>query len=149
MKALRLIIPILLLVIIGYALPSFLSSPLLSGGTTIDDVNRAECYAKHGHCESSKGSIHLAHSQSILANQITVELPALKTNNLVLSLEGVEMDMGTYQVAIPRLSQTTYQTDLWFPACTHNEMNWVGTLEDKDGDFSMSVAIRVTQIEED
>ncbi len=139
MKKFSLIFSVLALITIGYGLPTLLSNHL----PHTPSPSHFDCEVIEGYCEVNGVSLSLAHTQSLLANQITVEIPELSTDSLDLTLKGVEMDMGDYTLVLNHLNDSTYQADLWFPVCMHDTMTWAGTLSDPNSDFAMTVAIEV------
>ncbi|WP_194436920.1 hypothetical protein [Vibrio fluminensis] len=74
---------------------------------------------------------------------LSVKWSSHQNENLMLTLQGHEMDMGTARFAIARTPSGEYQSDVLLPACTMDDMTWIGTLS--DGSQSVDVAIRMAR----
>ncbi|WP_165313280.1 hypothetical protein [Vibrio ziniensis] len=66
----------------------------------------------------------------LVANRLTVSWPNSEAQQLVLSLEGVEMEMGTVKYVLKKVESDKFETDIILPVCTNDSMTWVGQLSD-------------------
>lgn len=82
-------------------------------------------------------------AQPLQPFNLNVKWTSSQNDKLMLTLEGHEMDMGTARFAIARTLNGEYQADVLLPACTMDDMTWIGTLS--DGSQSVDVAIRMAR----
>nr|WP_086940982.1 hypothetical protein [Thaumasiovibrio occultus] len=106
--------------------------------------SNVECLIEQQTCSTDKGDVSLSHPTSEQSNQITAKIQS-NADLLVLTLRGVDMDMGVYRTALRKVAPNTYQGDLMLPICTHDVMTWAGTLADAQNDVSLSLAITVAR----
>ncbi len=77
----------------------------------------------------------------LVTTQLSVNWPDTEAKQLELSLEGVEMEMGTVKFVLSKAASGLFQTDIILPVCTNNSMTWVGQLS--DGKTTVLPAVRM------
>ncbi|MFV0449993.1 MAG: hypothetical protein ACK5MF_16300 [Vibrio sp.] len=94
-------------------------------------------------CTQQNVSMSLAQDtlHPLVANRLTVSWPNSESNQLVLSLQGVEMDMGTVKYVLKKIDSGKYEADIILPVCTSDSMTWVGQLS--NGNTTVLPALRM------
>lgn len=107
--------------------------------------NRDYCLLSSQPCEQAGVSMSLAndHAYPLVSTPITVNWPDSQAPQLLLTLEGREMDMGQVKFVLKRTAAGNYAADLLLPVCTRDGMTWVGSLT--DGNKTVYPAIRMQQ----
>ncbi|MDN3697214.1 hypothetical protein QWY97_07580 [Vibrio cortegadensis] len=80
-------------------------------------------------------------AQPLLPTVFRVEWPNTDASQLVLNLQGVEMNMGTARFSLAKIADGIYQGEIILPICTIDEMTWVGELT--DGKTTVYPALRM------
>ncbi len=80
-------------------------------------------------------------SQPLIPTQVTVEWPQSEANELLLKLEGHEMEMGIVMFKLQKNAQGSFNGELILPVCTTDSMTWVGELS--DGQQLMKTSLRM------
>ncbi len=96
-------------------------------------------------CSQSDIQMTLEHdtAQPLMPSELTVEWPQNNAESLMLSLQGLEMEMGVVKVKLNRTEGGTYIGDVLLPVCTMEEMTWVGDIS--DGNQSIKTALRMAR----
>ncbi|MGL0945559.1 hypothetical protein [Vibrio vulnificus] len=94
-------------------------------------------------CKQQAVSMTLSNdtAQPLIASEITVEWPATNSEQLMLSLRGLEMDMGKPKFVLKQTSPGHYSGEVILPVCTTDAMTWLGELT--DGTTTVYPAIRM------
>lgn len=74
---------------------------------------------------------------------IWVEWPDTASKQLELSLQGLEMEMGTAKFLLTKTVNGIFTNRLVLPVCTMQSMTWVGTVT--DGHTTAYLSIRMEQ----
>ena len=72
-------------------------------------------------------------------SSITVKWPNTNSETLLLSLHGVDMEMGNPIFQLTKTANNTFEGEILLPICTQNTMVWVGTLNDGNTDVTISL----------
>ncbi|ELV8620516.1 TPA: hypothetical protein RQJ75_000177 [Vibrio vulnificus] len=80
-------------------------------------------------------------AQPLIASEITVEWPATSGEQLMLSLRGLEMEMGMPKFILKQTSPGLFRGEVILPVCTTDAMTWLGELT--DGTTTVYPAIRM------
>ena len=76
-------------------------------------------------------------------SSITVNWPNSDADNIILSLQGLDMEMGTPIFQLHKTGNQTYKGEILLPICTQNTMTWVGTIS--DGSNSVAISLKAIQ----
>lgn len=136
-----------ILIIIAIAMTGFFANDLLALLNVNEPSNPTEeyCYLSAQPCQQHGVELRLAQdsTHAMQANHLTVTWPEQKSETLILTLRGLEMDMGIVKIPLSRADDNTYQADIVLPVCTQSQMTWVGEIT--DGTLSVFPAIRSSQ----
>lgn len=80
-------------------------------------------------------------AQPLVPATLTVTWDGTSSDQLQLSLSGLEMEMGTARFQLKRTEGNTFQGDVILPVCTMDKMTWLGELT--DGNNTVHPAIRM------
>ncbi|EJC6733697.1 hypothetical protein CRN32_18095 [Vibrio vulnificus] len=80
-------------------------------------------------------------AQPLVASEVRVEWHSSKEPQLVLTLSGLEMDMGKPKFVLKQTSPGNYSGEVILPVCTTDAMTWLGELT--DGTTTVYPAIRM------
>ncbi|KOO07527.1 hypothetical protein [Vibrio hepatarius] len=80
-------------------------------------------------------------SQPLIPTHISVEWPQTNASELLLKLEGHEMEMGTAVFKLTKSPNGAFTGDVILPVCTTEEMTWVGELS--DGQQNIKTSLRM------
>lgn len=96
-------------------------------------------------CEQESITVKLDRdvAQPLMPVQISATWPNSQSPSLRLTLNGHEMDMGTALFELQATGNGLYQAEVLLPACTMENMTWVGQLS--DGQQSIALAIRMAR----
>ncbi|MDV7104838.1 hypothetical protein R3X26_10550 [Vibrio sp. TH_r3] len=135
--------PILFLVLaitLGFYAPDIVKS--LKNKTEPFDIAQY-CMLSSKSCEQNKVSMTLEQdiAKPLVPNTIEVIWENTLSDTLLLSLQGVEMDMGIAKYQLTKQPNGKFSTDIMLPVCTENKMTWIGTLT--DGKKQVYAAIRM------
>lgn len=64
---------------------------------------------------------------------INVNWQEAQSDKLILTLRGLEMDLGVVKFPILKQQNGQYQGTIVLPICTYEKMTWIGTLTDQQG----------------
>lgn len=94
-------------------------------------------------CQQHKVTMTLAndHVQPLVATPIHIDWPDTAADTLLLSMQGLEMEMGEVRFMLQRNQQGIFTADIVLPVCTAGSMTWLGTLT--DGQQTVYPAIRM------
>ncbi|KYN91220.1 hypothetical protein ATY35_01145 [Vibrio cidicii] len=94
-------------------------------------------------CQQQQASMTLSVDtlQPLAAATLTVDWPQSSAKQLVLSLTGVEMEMGNPKYILQQVSPGHYVGELVLPVCTSDSMTWAGELS--DGQHTLYPAMRM------
>lgn len=115
---------------------TFVSQPKTK---VIDDY----CMVTTQTCSQNQVNMTLSRdtAQPLLPTVFRVEWPNTDVPQLLLSLKGVEMNMGTARFSLTKVAEGVYQGEIILPICTIDEMTWVGELT--DGKTTVYPALRM------
>lgn len=69
--------------------------------------------------------------QPLVPFTISAQWPNSRATALNLTLDGVEMDMGTVKYQLKPTTDNHYQAEILLPACTTTDMTWQGYVTDE------------------
>ncbi|RYU70514.1 hypothetical protein ERW51_03105 [Aliivibrio finisterrensis] len=76
-------------------------------------------------------------------SSITVKWPNTNSEKLLLSLQGVDMEMGNPIFQLTKTNNSTFEGEILLPICTQNTMVWTGTLT--DGNTEVTISLKAQQ----
>lgn len=79
--------------------------------------------------------------QPLVATTLVVEWPNAQSQQLTLTLQGLEMEMGTIKFLLTRKAEGSFHGELMLPVCTMQGMTWIGMLT--DGHASVYLSVRM------
>jgi hypothetical protein len=133
---------------------SFVAIALLAGFFLPDLFNNANqkqvniddyCLLSHTPCIQENVTMQLsedfAHPLKVI--KINANWSDAKPQQLLLTLDGLEMSMGKSKYILYKQANGSYQGDIILPICTQESMTWIGSLT--DGTHSVLAAIRSKQ----
>ncbi|ENM5825110.1 hypothetical protein [Vibrio metoecus] len=90
------------------------------------------CLLSASDCQQAGVTMRLAQDKAhpLIANRLTVHWPNTNAQNLILTLEGLEMNMGSAKFSLSLTEEGTYVADIILPVCTADAMTWIGELSD-------------------
>ncbi len=127
-------------------LAGFFTQDIMAWFTSSTPITLEEhCQLSTTACEQNNAVITISQdtAQPLLPFSLQANWPQSDASQLNLTLQGHEMEMGTARFAIAKLADGQYQGEVLLPACTMENMTWVGTLS--DGKQSINVAIRMAR----
>lgn len=71
-------------------------------------------------------------AQPLTQTQIYVSWPDNTSETLMLTLRGLEMDLGVVKFPLTKQPNGSYLGVITLPICTEAKMTWIGTLTDSD-----------------
>ncbi|WP_122032666.1 hypothetical protein [Aliivibrio sp. EL58] len=74
---------------------------------------------------------------------ITVKWPNTNSEKLLISLQGVDMEMGNPIFQLTKTNDSTFEGEILLPICTQNTMVWTGTLT--DGNTEVTISLKAQQ----
>ncbi|MFA0143653.1 hypothetical protein [Vibrio kanaloae] len=103
------------------------------------------CMLSTTSCEQESISMSLDRetAQPLLPAKIKVVWEGAASETLMLSLTGLEMEMGSARFQLKSIGNNTYEGDVILPVCTLDKMTWIGELT--DGVETVNPAIRMTR----
>ncbi|MDN3702494.1 hypothetical protein ACFFUO_04040 [Vibrio artabrorum] len=110
------------------------------------DVNLDDyCMLSTASCEQNAVAMTLEHetAQPLVPTKVNVIWDDAASDTLMLSLTGLEMDMGSARFQLKNIGNNIYEGDVILPACTMNTMTWLGELT--DGVKTVNPAIRMAR----
>ncbi|MGF1837301.1 hypothetical protein [Vibrio atlanticus] len=82
-------------------------------------------------------------AQPLAPTKIKVVWEGAASDTLMLSLTGLEMEMGSARFQLKNIGNNTYEGDVILPVCTLDKMTWIGELT--DGVDTVNPAIRMAR----
>ncbi|CAK1694674.1 Signal peptide protein [Vibrio crassostreae] len=110
------------------------------------DVNLDDyCMLSTTSCEQDTVAMTLEHetAQPLVPTKIKVVWEGAASETLMLSLTGLEMEMGSARFQLKYIGNNTYEGDVILPVCTMDKMTWLGELT--DGVETVNPAIRMAR----
>ncbi|MFA0345611.1 MULTISPECIES: hypothetical protein [unclassified Vibrio] len=110
------------------------------------DVNLDDyCMLSTTWCEQDSVAMTLEHetAQPLVPTKIKVVWEGAASETLMLSLTGLEMEMGSARFQLKSIGNNTYEGDVILPVCTLDKMTWIGELT--DGVDTVNPAIRMAR----
>ncbi|CAK1849498.1 hypothetical protein [Vibrio crassostreae] len=110
------------------------------------DVNLDDyCMLSTTSCEQDTVAMTLEHetAQPLVPTKIKVVWEGAASETLMLSLTGLEMEMGSARFQLKSIGNNTYEGDVILPVCTMDKMTWLGELT--DGVETVNPAIRMAR----
>ncbi|MEZ9155917.1 hypothetical protein FCV73_14645 [Vibrio sp. F13] len=96
-------------------------------------------------CEQDSVAMTLEHetAQPLVPTKIKVVWEGAASETLMLSLTGLEMEMGSARFQLKNTGNNIYEGDVILPVCTMDHMTWLGELT--DGVETVKPAIRMAR----
>lgn len=93
------------------------------------------CALSTQQCEQKGVEIRLDTNiaKPLKATHIDVNWQGSQSDQLMLTLRGLEMNLGVVKFPILKQQNGLYQGTIVLPICTENKMTWIGTLTDQQG----------------
>lgn len=90
------------------------------------------CLLSTSECQFGEVSATLSQDvvKAMQPTQMNVLWPNSESNTLLISLKGVEMEMGEPRFELTRGEGDHFTGELLLPVCTSDAMTWVGTIND-------------------
>ncbi|MEZ8880544.1 hypothetical protein [Vibrio lentus] len=110
------------------------------------DVNLDNyCMLSTTSCEQNAVAMTLEHetAQPLVPTKIKVVWEGAASETLMLSLTGLEMEMGSARFQLKNTGNNIYEGNVILPVCTMDHMTWLGELT--DGVETVKPAIRMTR----
>ncbi|PTQ06098.1 hypothetical protein [Vibrio sp. ZF 223] len=110
------------------------------------DVNLDDyCMLSTTSCEQDTVAMTLEHetAQPLVPTKIKVVWEGAASETLMLSLTGLEMEMGSARFQLKNIGNNTYEGNVILPVCTMDKMTWLGELT--DGVETVNPAIRMAR----
>ncbi|MEZ8885565.1 hypothetical protein AB4564_20360 [Vibrio sp. 10N.222.51.E8] len=103
------------------------------------------CMLSTTSCEQESISMSLDRetAQPLLPTKIKVVWEGAASETLMLSLTGLEMEMGSARFQLKNTGNNIYEGDVILPVCTMDHMTWLGELT--DGVETVKPAIRMAR----
>lgn len=130
----------------GFYGPQALDKIQESLGSDMENIDLADyCMLSTDTCkqESISMSLDKNTAQPLIPSTIRVTWPNAKQDTLLLSLKGLEMEMGTALYQLQSVGGDEYEGEIILPVCTLEKMTWVGELT--DGTTTIRPAIRMAR----
>lgn len=101
------------------------------------------CLLSTNECVQDQISMVLEHdvAKPLFPSTITVHWPKTNSDQLTLSLKGLEMDMGVNRFQLQKQADGSFIGSVQLPICVQDQMTWFGTLS--DGNNEVYPAIRI------
>ncbi len=133
----RFLVAVLIMLIAGFYLPNIWQSLLINTNNTVQpqtNSSRQYCQLSSQPCRQNGAEIQLQHDilVPLQASTMLVTWPQVNTEQLLLTLHGLEMDLGTVKYPLIRQPDGRYLGTIILPICTENTMTWVGNLQADD-----------------
>ncbi|WP_325894580.1 hypothetical protein [Grimontia sp. NTOU-MAR1] len=81
----------------------------------------------------------------LIPTKVSVEVTGATPNYLMIELQGVEMNMGTYKIKLSSVGDNLYQGELMLPICMEDEMTWRGAIKSSDDSISLPIDVRMAR----
>ncbi|EEX94422.1 hypothetical protein VIOR3934_19420 [Vibrio orientalis CIP 102891 = ATCC 33934] len=78
-------------------------------------------------------------SQPLVPTVVEVDWPESSNEQLLISLQGYEMDMGQVVFKLDKNSDGKFSGQVILPVCTTEAMTWYGTITDGETAFKTSI----------
>ncbi len=131
---------VLLALSAGFIAAKWLNAPVQPTDLkALDDycvVSSQTCVQQNVTIKANSDTVH-----PLIPSQLSVTWVDTAAKQLLLTLEGREMEMGKVKFILNRTSGDQFQGEVILPVCTSDEMTWVGELS--DGSSSVKTAIRM------
>ena len=130
----------------GFYGPQALNKFQDSLGSDMKNIDISDyCMLSTDSCEQESVSMSLDKNtaQPLIPSKIRVTWPNAKQDTLLLSLKGLEMEMGTALYQLKSIGGDEYEGEIILPVCTLEKMTWVGELT--DGTTTIHPAIRMAR----
>lgn len=127
-------------VALGFIAPDLIKS--LSQDHNPIDIDKY-CMLSTKTCLQDGVAVTLEHDNAkpLVESKIEVHWDNAASDTLMLSLQGLEMDMGIAKYQLTKQSDGSYIGSIMLPVCTQDKMTWIGTLS--DGNSEVYPAIRM------
>ncbi|MFA0568065.1 hypothetical protein [Vibrio gallaecicus] len=130
----------------GFYGPQAINKVQESLGSDMENVDLADyCMLSTDSCvqDSISMSLDKNTAQPLIPSTIRVIWPNAKQDTLLLSLKGLEMEMGIALYQLKSIGGDEYEGEIILPVCTLEKMTWVGELT--DGTTTIHPAIRMAR----
>lgn len=128
-----LLVPIALLT--GFYTPSIISAIHSTKHADLPLEPSQYCALSTQQCEQQGVAITLDTdiAKPLKATHIDVNWQGNQSDKLMLTLRGLEMDLGIVKFPILKQKDGQYKGTIVLPICTYTKMTWIGTLTDQQG----------------
>ncbi|SDG84283.1 hypothetical protein SAMN04488136_103207 [Vibrio xiamenensis] len=99
-------------------------------------ISNTACTQQNVTIQANSARVH-----PLVPTQLQVTWPQHSAQQLTLTLQGLEMEMGTVKFVLNRAANQEFTGKITLPVCTNREMTWIGELS--DGSLSVKTAIRM------
>ncbi|KGY14176.1 hypothetical protein NM22_01575 [Vibrio tubiashii] len=82
-------------------------------------------------------------SHPLIPTTVTIDWPDMSVDNLMMTLEGYEMEMGKALFQLSKSESGSFAGQVILPVCTTESMTWYGTIS--DGTQSIKISLRMEQ----
>ena len=119
----------------GFYAPKIIN--VISASNQVDPPKKASqyCTLSTQQCEQQDVTITLDTdiAKPLEATHIEVNWPDNQSDKLMLTLRGLEMDLGVVKFPVQKQKNGQFQGTIVLPICTYSKMTWIGTLTDQQG----------------
>ena len=128
-----LLVPIALFV--GFYAPNIVKAVVSTQQENLPLEPSQYCALSTQQCEQKGVEMRLdtGIAKPLVATHIEVNWQGSQSDQLMLTLRGLEMNLGVVKFPILKQQSGQYQGTIVLPICTENKMTWVGTLTDQRG----------------
>lgn len=133
------IVGIIIAVSIGFFASDITKLATQQPEKTLDEY----CMLSTATCIQDQVSITLNRdtAQPLLPVTLRIQWPNHEASQLILSLNALEMEMGTVKYSLKKSADGSFEGDIILPVCTLDNMTWVGELT--DGTTTVYPALRM------
>lgn len=128
-----LLVPIALLA--GFYAPKIINVISAANQVNLPTEASQYCALSTQQCEQQDVTITLDTdiAKPLKATHIEVNWPDNQSDKLMLTLRGLEMDLGVVKFPVQKQKNGQFQGTIVLPICTYSKMTWIGTLTDQQG----------------
>ncbi|MGV3002256.1 hypothetical protein [Vibrio sp.] len=128
-----LLVPITLLA--GFYVPKVINIINTSNQVELPTDTSQYCALSTQQCKQQDVTITLDTdvAKPLEPTHIEVDWPDNQSDKLVLTLRGLDMDLGVVKFPIQKQKNSQFQGTIVLPICTYSKMTWIGTLTDQQG----------------
>lgn len=97
-------------------------------------ISKVECQQGDLSVQANKDISH-----PLMPTELEVNWPGSDAQNLVMTLQGYEMEMGTVVFKLNKTQKGQFSGQVILPVCTTDAMTWYGTISDGNRTFKTSI----------